>query len=180
MRKEQHIGQNRLRLVLRRESLAVNGHEVGRKREADEGYAERKRHIQQAVTNPEKRTEHVAIDEVGIFEDRERQQQHGYGENGMPRGCRRIGLVDPSAAEIGGRHQNKRNPEIFELPPRIENRAAGDDERKPVLSRNDKMQSEIDGKEDKKYRRAKYHDNPSIASSSNGTCRIEPDMQQVL
>ncbi len=91
-----------------------------------------------------------------------------------------IRAVDPAAAQIGDRHQDKRDPQIFELPPRIEERAAGDDQAKPVLSRNQEMQSEIDGKEEKKCRRAEYHDGRSITSSRNEQAVPHPVMRPTL
>ena len=89
-------------------------------------------------------------------------------------------VVDPAPAQIGDRHQDKRDPEIFELPPPIEDRAAGDDQAKPVLSRNQEMKSEIDGKEDKENGRAEYHDSRSINSSPNGARRTGSDMRPTL
>jgi hypothetical protein len=177
VRKEQDVSEDRLRQVFRRESLPVDVDEVSDQGEADKGNAERQRHIQDAGVDPEEEPEYVAIDEVGIFENRKRQQQHDDGDSGMPPAIRRIRRrVDPAAAEIGDRHQDEWNPEIFKLPLRIEKCAARDDEPEPILPRNCEMQCEIDGKEHKKCGCAKYQDIGSIRPPSNGTCRTESRM----
>ncbi len=163
MRKEQHISQHRLRPVARRKNAAVDIHEVSHEREADERYAERQRQIQQAMIDPEKRAKHVAVDEVGIFEDGERQQQHHKGGSGTPPAFRRIlDTLDPPATQIGDRHQDKRDPNVLQLPRGVENGAADDDQPKSILARNGKMQSEIDDKEDKEGGCAEYHDSRAL------------------
>ena len=73
------------------------------------------------------------------------------------RTCLLFGAHHPEHAEIGDRHQQKRKPDIFELPPGVKDRAA-DDNQIEAPARGSQDECEIDGKEDEEDRRAKEHD----------------------
>jgi hypothetical protein len=107
---------------------------------------------------PEERTQDVAIHEIRVLEEEQRQEQDD------DRDCRSAfpsGIVGrelhPLHAEIGSGHQDVWQPRVFDSPPRIKHRAPRDDEPYAMWRRDDQVQAEVDDEKQEKRGRAEQH-----------------------
>src|SRR6185437_9093627 len=114
-----------------------------------------------------KHADDISIEEISVFEAQQWQEKRDDRHDRPPSAPGRSRRsLHQTYAGIGDGGQHERNPHVVDLPPSIEDRAAGNDQVCAEAPGKRTMQNEITSKEDEERRRAEKHDSPRAVGSS--------------